>query len=259
MKKIVAVLMKLQWRLVALVAVLSACIILGTTLYANDCTSEVIEILARKVGNKRYTVADRLLSYGTSARNAMSADFKRSEISYPPKRIILVGLKTEKILELYASDGSRDPVFIKRYPILAASGAVGPKLREGDMQVPEGIYRIESLNPNILYHLSLRVNYPNEFDRNQARKEGRTQLGGDIMIYGNQVSIGCLAIGDQAIEELFVLAADTGVQNVTVILAPLDFRDRDLPIAPSMPQWVPTLYENIKRQLLLLEKHKMYR
>ena len=253
MKFFVAAVRKLQRRAGAFIVAISAFFIISATLYANDETAEVLEIVARKVGNRRYTVDDRLMTYGASARNSLSADFKRWEIPYPPKKMILVGLKTEKILELYASDGSRDPKLIKRYPILAASGTVGPKLREGDRQVPEGIYRIESLNPNSLYHLSLRVNYPNEFDRNQARREGRSQLGGDIMIHGKQVSIGCLAIGDQAIEELFVLAADTGLSNITVILSPLDFRYRDLPISPSMPDWVPTLYQNIKQQLLSLK------
>jgi murein L,D-transpeptidase YafK len=71
-----------------------------------------------------------------------------------------------------------------------ASGKAGPKLREGDGQVPEGIYRIDGLNPNSSYHLSLKLNYPNDFDLEQARTEGRTELGGDIFIHGKAVSIG---------------------------------------------------------------------
>ena len=69
------------------------------------------------------------------------------------------------------------------YPILAASGVLGPKLREGDKQVPEGIYGAEALNPNSKFHLSIRLNYPNTFDRRMAQSDGRTQLGGDIMIH----------------------------------------------------------------------------
>lgn len=88
---------------------------------------------------------------------------------------------------------------IKSYPILAASGSIGPKLRESDMQVPEGVYQIESLNPNSQFHLSLRVNYPNEFDREQARIDGRAQLGGDIMIHGSQF---WLAVWQLAIKQL---------------------------------------------------------
>ena len=73
-------------------------------------------------------------------------------------------------------------VRLARYPIRAASGALGPKLREGDRQVPEGVYDIESLNPNSRFHVALRVGYPNAFDRQMAGREGRTALGGDIMI-----------------------------------------------------------------------------
>ena len=92
--------------------------------------------------------------------------------------------------------------FVLADPILAASGVSGPK-REGDKQVPEGFYRIELLNPNSRYHLSLRVNYPNADDLERARQDGRalSTLGGDIMIHGGSASIGCLALGDPAVGE----------------------------------------------------------
>jgi murein L,D-transpeptidase YafK len=61
---------------------------------------------------------------------------------------------------------------IHRYPLLAASGVAGPKLRQGDKQVPEGVYGISFLNPNSRYDVSLRVNYPNAFDRQMAAKDG---------------------------------------------------------------------------------------
>jgi hypothetical protein len=64
---------------------------------------------------------------------------------------------------------------LKTYPILAGSGTLGPKLVEGDGQVPEGLYRVESLNPNSSFHLALRVNYPNEFDRAKGKLDGPGQ------------------------------------------------------------------------------------
>jgi murein L,D-transpeptidase YafK len=66
-----------------------------------------------------------------------------------------------------------------------ASGGLGPKLGAGDRQGPERIYAIESLNPNSLFHLSMRLNYPNEFDQMRAKQDGRSDLGGDIMIHGS--------------------------------------------------------------------------
>ena len=125
-----------------------------------------------------------------------------------------------------------------------------PKLREGDGQAPEGLYRIESLNPNSAYHLSLRVNYPNAQDRKRGAEDGRTDLGSDIMIHGRDVSIGCLAMGDAAAEDLFVLAADTGIKNIAVIMCPVDFRVRELPgNMPPLPGWCGELYGEIRQAL----------
>ena len=113
----------------------------------------------------------------------------------------------------------------RRYAMTAGSGGPGPKLREGDGQIPEGFYRVESLNPNSLYHLSLRLDYPNGFDRARAREDGRERLGGDIMIHGSNRSVGCVAIGDEGIEEVFCCAAKAGVENVSVAIAPYDMRE----------------------------------
>jgi murein L,D-transpeptidase YafK len=158
-------------------------------------------------------------------------------------------------LEIYARSGTNDFNFIRAYPVRAASGVAGPKLREGDRQVPEGIYKIELLNPNSSYHLSLRVGYPNDFDRAQARKENRTKLGGDIMIHGAAVSIGCLAMGDETAEDLFVLAADTGIEHIKVIFSPVDFRaGKSVPKDVKLPDWTPTLYAEIRTNLVKLAR-----
>ena len=146
---------------------------------------------------------------------------------------------------------------VAEYAILAASGTLGPKMAEGDRQVPEGVYRIESLNPNSLYHLALRVDYPNAEDKAQAKRDGRDTglLGGDIMIHGSSCSIGCLAMGDPVSEELFVLAADTGLKNIRVILSPVDFSKAELPegFAKKQPEWVRRRYAEIRAELLKLK------
>ncbi len=101
-----------------------------------------------------------------------------------------------------------------------------------------------------MFHLSLRINYPNEFDRQQAKHENRTNLGGDIMIHGSNASIGCLAMGDEVAEDLFILAAETGIENMSVILSPVDFRKRAFPeVTYPLPEWTDVLYEQIKREL----------
>ena len=198
----------------------------------------------------RKTVAEQLAVYGPSARARLQAHLETAGVVYPPARLMLVAFKQERRLEVYAAPAGGAWRFVRAYPIQAASGGPGPKLKEGDQQVPEGLYAIESLNPNSLFHLALRIAYPNAFDRAQAAREGRTNLGGDIMIHGRGGSIGCLDVGDEAIEELFVLAAETGLPDIRVVIAPVDFRtDRKVPSNPALPPWVPTLDEEIRAQL----------
>lgn len=201
------------------------------------------------------TVSDRLSEYGNVVHARLHSRFREIGVAYPPRKLVLVGLKQERQLEIWVSDGSHDLRFLKSYPILAASGTSGPKLKQGDRQVPEGLYQIESLNPNSRFHLALRVNYPNDFDKEHGRSDGRTNLGGDIMIHGGAASIGCLAMGDQAAEDLFVLAAETGIKNISVILTPVDFRIRDAPSNSSpSPNWTPELYADICKALAPLKQ-----
>src|SRR5207244_10607204 len=105
------------------------------------------------------------------------------------------------------------------------------------------------LNPASSYHLSMKVSYPNAFDRAQAARDGRTRLGGDIFIHGKNVSIGCIALGDPAIEELFTLAADAGPQRIRVIIAPNDLHVAGAAMRDDAPLWVAQLYRSIAAAL----------
>lgn len=201
----------------------------------------------------RATVEERVARYGEEARARLSPHFEEAGGSYPPARFVLVGFKEERELALYAGPDGDSLVHVCTWPILAASGELGPKLREGDRQVPEGVYAIESLNPNSRFHLALRLDYPNAHDRARGAEDGRNELGGDIMIHGDRVSIGCLAMGDEAAEELFVLAADTGCTNAQVLICPVDFRTRELPADRSTtPPWTEALYAELRTELARL-------
>ncbi len=196
----------------------------------------------------QHTVADRLVEFGPAARARWQPFFDRAKVAYPPTEIVLLGLKREQQLEVYARSGE-EWRFVRALPIVKASGIIGPKLREGDRQVPEGFYGLESLNPNSSYHLSLRVSYPNAEDKTIGAREGRTgaDLGGDIMIHGGAASIGCLAMGDQAAEDLFVLAADTGHGEVQIVLSPLDFRVASLEENSARPLWLKARYGRLEK------------
>ena len=195
------------------------------------------------------TISSVLARYGANARAAIRPHFARAGVAYPPRRLAILIFKRERRVSIWAANERESRRFVRSYPVLAASGIAGPKLREGDYQVPEGLYRIEWLNPASSYHLSMKVGYPNDFDRRMAQRDGRRRLGGDIFIHGRNVSIGCVAVGDPAIEQLFTLVADTGIARTKVIIAPNDLRISGPAIVESMPLWVGQLYRTIAAAL----------
>lgn len=136
---------------------------------------------------------------GDDVREALAA----KGVSSPAAFVFLRAFKAERELELWAGDSPGGLALIKTYPVAAASGGPGPKRREGDRQVPEGIYHIDRFNPQSSFHLSLGLNYPNESDRVRS---DRDRPGSDIFIHGRAVSIGCLAMTDPVIEFIYVLA-----------------------------------------------------
>lgn len=135
-------------------------------------------------------------------------------LSYPPARVFLRAFKHERELELWASDRKGDAMtLVRTIPICAISGVLGPKRRQGDLQIPEGCYTIHRYNGWSAYHLALRVDYPNASDRVRGH---RGNLGGAIMVHGDCVTIGCIPIEDEPIEEVFFSCLDartgTGVR-----------------------------------------------
>ena len=106
--------------------------------------------------------------------------------------------KEEKELELWVDDGKVFKHF-KTWPICKYSGKLGPKLKEGDQQAPEGFYFVprSRMNPRSRFHLSFNLGYPNTYDRAHKR------TGSALMVHGNCVSIGCYAMTNARIEEIY--------------------------------------------------------
>jgi len=178
---------------------------------------------------------------------------------YPPRRVTFIVIKEARRLELWAQEGWSGPVWIKEYAVTALSGRPGPKLRQGDRQVPEGVYSVVRLNPDSDFDLSMELDYPNDFDRAAAAVDGRKKLGGDIFIHGGGVSAGCIAVGDDAVEELFTLVHDTGMENVRVVIAPRDFR-QSTPHGTDLAhgaRWLKILYNWLDGELLQYVEKKM--
>lgn len=136
------------------------------------------------------------------------------------KPIFLRIVKEDWVLELWVREGA---VWrkLKTYEIAAMSGELGPKTAEGDMQAPEGFYAVVpgAMNPRSNYHLSFNIGYPNRYDRSIGR------TGSYIMIHGGACSIGCFAMTDPVIEEIYTLINEyflAGGDRVPVQIYPFE-------------------------------------
>jgi len=124
----------------------------------------------------------------------------------PIESPILVRLfKQEAELEVWKQDAAGRYELLKTYPICRWSGELGPKIKEGDRQAPEGFYNITpaSMNPNSQFYLSINTGYPNAFDRSHQR------TGAALMIHGDCSSRGCYAMTDDQISEIYALARES--------------------------------------------------
>ncbi len=163
-------------------------------------------------------VTDRAADAKLRVEGDLKALVKAAGLTYPPKQLFFRAFKQDRVLEVWAgSSATSELKMLKSYPILAASGRLGPKRQEGDGQVPEGLYHIERFNPKSLFHLSLGLNYPNASDK--VLTTNPNAPGSDIFIHGNAKSIGCLAMGDPAIEEIYTLAR-AAKNKVYVLILP---------------------------------------
>jgi len=188
--------------------------------------------------------------YGLRAEPQMVAWFHKAGVSYPPREVALLGFKHERKVELWAQDHRKVWRNIHSYPLTAFSGRLGPKLRENDGQIPEGIYRLTNFNPFSSMHLSMMINYPNSFDKKKGIMDGRKQLGNNIFIHGKNFSVGCLAVGDIAIAQLFTLARRIGLNHIQIIIAPNDLRyNKPATTNFAQPRWLPELYQQITHSL----------
>lgn len=203
----------------------------------------------KKISKTTHEIYDKI---GLRFDKVLKKIFNKKNINYPPSSISLIIDKSNSFMELWAKNKSKKWVYIKTYIITAESGTTGPKLKEGDLQIPEGIYKIVELNPNSKYHLSLKLNYPNKYDLSKAEQDGRTDIGSNIFIHGDNFSKGCIAIGDYFIEELFILIYKVGCENVrNVIITPVDFRKYNYKeFEPNnYTNWIYELYSNINKEL----------
>jgi murein L,D-transpeptidase YafK len=148
--------------------------------------------------------------------------------------VFLRTFKRERLLEVWIEGSEGRFVRFRDYPICQYSGDLGPKQRQGDNQAPEGFYRVAAgqLNPNSQFHLSFNLGYPNAYDRSHGR------TGDFLMVHGSCVSIGCYAMGDDGIEEIYTLVAaalENGQPAFDVHAFPFRLDDANLEAHRSSP------------------------
>lgn len=155
--------------------------------------------------------------------------FKEKNLKYEGFTLFIRGFKKEKKLEIWVKEsGKENYSLLTEYDFCATSGTLGPKRREGDGQIPEGIYSINHFNPLSNFHLSLGINYPNKSDRVFADK---VHPGSAIYIHGNCVTIGCIPITDDKIKELYILgveAKNNGQDEIPVHIFPTKLTEPNL-------------------------------
>ena len=161
--------------------------------------------------------------------------------------------KAEEILELWVKVGKKYKLY-NTYPIEKTSGVLGPKEYEGDRQNPEGVYlvNIQRLNRFSKYHLAINIGYPNKLDRSLGR------TGSNIMIHGSNKSIGCFAMGDAAIEDIYPIvytALDLKQKYFQVAIYPFIMSEQNMQDYQLHP-WYP-FWENLKEGYDIFEKEKV--
>ena len=205
--------MKQSHRLSGIMVCLAICF--ASSLFAQTAYTD-----PAKTFTKNAVVSNKL-------EDSLKQQFKEKRLSWPPQNVFIRSFKYDRSLEVWVKNKNVDSfTLFKTYKVCMESGSIGPKRTEGDNQVPEGFYYINEYNPRSTYHLALGLNYPNASDKvlSDAKKPG-----GDIYIHGNCVSVGCIAIQDAPIEEVYTLtsiAKANGQDFVPVHIYPVNYSIR---------------------------------
>lgn len=190
---------------------------------------------------------DRVKTAYANADATVKSFMRQAGLPYPAKRIYIRAFKTERQLEIWGAASGKSPFrLIHTYDIAAMSGKLGPKRREGDLQVPEGFYHIDRFNPKSRFHLSLGINYPNASDKKFSDK---LKPGGDIFIHGNAVSIGCMAMTDPKIEEIYIMALgarEAGQAKIPVHIFPHRFTGKPTGALASFWSELKPVYDHLR-------------
>src|SRR5438552_4977509 len=156
--------------------------------------------------------------------DTLQRQFQAKKLVWPAKYIYIRSFKYDSQMEVWVKNEIKEPFqLFKTYKVCALAGTLGPKRIAGDYQVPEGFYYINEFNPQSNYYLALGINYPNVSDKILSDS---LEPGGGIFIHGSCVTVGCIPLTDQQIDELYILAAhakDLGQDFIPTHIFPVQF------------------------------------
>ncbi len=159
--------------------------------------------------------------------DTLRKQFEAKGLQWPVRQMYIRSFKYDSQLEVWVRNNNNEPYkLFKTYKVCAMAGALGPKRIEGDYQVPEGCYYITEFNPKSEYDLALKLNYPNESDKLLSDS---LRPGGGIYIHGSCITVGCIPIMDEQIEEVYLLAANAknnGQDFIPVHIFPVRYNNK---------------------------------
>lgn len=169
----------------------------------------------------------RLASIYNAKEDTLQKEFAAKGLKWPAKYVYIRSFKYDAQLEVWVKNETKDKYkLFKTYKVCMQSGTMGPKRLQGDYQVPEGFYYINEFNPHSNYHLSLGLNYPNASDRILSDS---LRPGDGIYIHGSCVSVGCIPVTDEDIEEIYIIssyAKANGEDFIPVHVFPIRYNQR---------------------------------
>jgi murein L,D-transpeptidase YafK len=187
--------------------------------------------------------------------------FEAKKLPYENFDLLIRAFKNEKALEVWVkTKNAKTFELLTTYPFCTTSGVLGPKRKEGDLQIPEGVYHINHFNPLSDFYLSLGVSYPNASDKILSDPKSP---GGAIYVHGNCVTIGCIPITDDKIKELYLIAVEArnyGQEKIPIHIFPARLTDENMTNLKTSYANSPRLikfWDNLKPVYQYFEKNKV--
>lgn len=204
---------------------------------------------------EHYTVFQ---AYKDKAEEAY-AKLKAQDIDHFNCQVFIRAFKFEEDVEVWAKN-IQDSTYklITTYKFCNNVGELGPKRKEGDMQIPEGFYSVSKFNPTSVYFLSLKIDYPNESDVVFADKRNP---GGMIFVHGGCTTVGCIPITDEWIKELYVFcveAKNNGQEDIPIHIFPARLTNQNYTLLTEQyrSDYLTDFWGQLKQGYAYFETHK---